>query len=805
MSGGTLAGTGALISSTYTLNGGTINGVLGSGAATAASGTTTVNGTINANLTVSGATVDLTSSDRLGNSSAVAISSGTLGLGVNNDTVASFSITGGTLGGSGTLTAATYSLGGGTVTANLGAGTATASNGTTALDGSLAGNLNVAGGTINIGSSDRLGDTSTVTVSSGTLAVGANTDTVGTLAVNGGTVSGNGTITATAFTAQGGSIETVLAGTGATFSKSGAGSVTLSAANTFDGGSTISGGAVVAANAAALGSGSISMTGDGASLLASENISIANNIVASALIYGGVIISEYVEGSSSNKYIEIYNGTGATISLGDYQLVLYANGAATPSNTSVLGSLGAGSTLAHGEALVLKNSSAALTLPAGVTAYNSTAVNYSGDDALALQFTNGTNIDIFGVIGNDPGTSWTAGSLSTINQTLARDSDVLYGVSTNPAGTGPTAFTTLGTEWTGFPIDTVSNLGSHTMNFLPGSVSIGSETENATVTYSGTVSLDSSAVLTAATGGSTTFSGAISGTNGVTKAGAGTVTLSAANTYSGGTTISAGVLAVGAGSTTGSISGNVVNNATLQFNRSDDLGFSGAISGTGAVTKLGAGTLTLSGAGSYSGATTVSAGTLELADADGAAAGSTASISVASGATLLVSQSGQVSDTASVSLSGGTITRGTGVSETFGALTVSGSSTLDFGSGTEGNLAFGTYTPSSLLTLNSFFGGNVLTFNSDLTGSIAVGTYNSTSYLSGDGLFQVNSISGGFTTAYNGSTFTITAIPEPSTYLAAAGLLSLMLWPSRKRLLKDAKKILGFTPPMRDRLAAKRG
>jgi len=144
------------------------------------------------------------------------------------------------------------------VTANLGAGTATASSGTTALDGTLAGNLNVAGGTVNLGSSDRLGDTSTVTVSSGTLAVGASTDTVGTLAVNGGTVSGNGTITATAFTAQGGSIETVLAGTGATFSKSGAGSVTLSAANTFDGGSTISGGAVVAANAAALGSGSIS-------------------------------------------------------------------------------------------------------------------------------------------------------------------------------------------------------------------------------------------------------------------------------------------------------------------------------------------------------------------------------------------------------------------------------------------------------------------------------------------------------------------------------------------------------------------
>ncbi|MGA1129120.1 MAG: PEP-CTERM sorting domain-containing protein, partial [Chthoniobacterales bacterium] len=55
-----------------------------------------------------------------------------------------------------------------------------------------------------------------------------------------------------------------------------------------------------------------------------------------------------------------------------------------------------------------------------------------------------------------------------------------------------------------------------------------------------------------------------------------------------------------------------------------------------------------------------------------------------------------------------------------------------------------------------------------------------------------------------GSTFTITAIPEPSTYLAAAGLLGLMLWPSRKRLLRDAKKILGLRAPMRDRLAARK-
>jgi hypothetical protein len=50
---------------------------------------------------------------------------------------------------------------------------------------------------------------------------------------------------------------------------------------------------------------------------------------------------------------------------------------------------------------------------------------------------------------------------------------------------------------------------------------------------------------------------------------------------------------------------------------------------------------------------------------------------------------------------------------------------------------------------------------------------------------------------------TTTAIPEPSTYVAAIGLLALMLWPLRHRLIKDAKSILGLRPPMRDKLAGK--
>ena len=54
------------------------------------------------------------------------------------------------------------------------------------------------------------------------------------------------------------------------------------------------------------------------------------------------------------------------------------------------------------------------------------------------------------------------------------------------------------------------------------------------------------------------------------------------------------------------------------------------------------------------------------------------------------------------------------------------------------------------------------------------------------------SFNNGFT--YDSVTFTVTAIPEPSTYVAAAGLLALFLWPIRRRLLKDVKSVLGLRP-----------
>ena len=123
------------------------------------------------------------------------------------------------------------------------------------------------------------------------------------------------------------------------------------------------------------------------------------------------------------------------------------------------------------------------------------------------------------------------------------------------------------------------------------------------------VTLNGAGGFDVATGTQFELGGAVSGPGSLTKLGAGTQILTDTNSYTGGTTISAGVLQIGNGGTAGSIIGNVVNNRTLAFNRSDDITFAGTISGGGDVQKLGAGSLTLTGTNSYGG-TLIQAGTL---------------------------------------------------------------------------------------------------------------------------------------------------------------------------------------------------
>ncbi len=165
-----------------------------------------------------------------------------------------------------------------------------------------------------------------------------------------------------------------------------------------------------------------------------------------------LIISEYVEGSSNNKYIEIYNGTSSGIDLSGYKLQFFANGASSPNQDIALsGILSAGSTI------VYKNSLATIY---GGAATTNAAVAFSGNDALVLyKVSTSSYVDIFGRIGEDPGTAWTSGSHSTVDKTLVRKSTVTSGITTNPSS----GFPTLSTEWDYYNTDDVSHLGSHTM------------------------------------------------------------------------------------------------------------------------------------------------------------------------------------------------------------------------------------------------------------------------------------------------------------------------------------------------------
>lgn len=170
-----------------------------------------------------------------------------------------------------------------------------------------------------------------------------------------------------------------------------------------------------------------------------------------------LFFSEYAEGSANNKYLEIVNAGSETVALGDIRVSLYSNGATTASNNFLLSG-----SLNPGEVLVLKNSQA--TLYTGEATIASAVVNFNGNDALSLTWiTSGDTLDIFGRIGEDPGSAWISGDKSTLDRTLVRKSSVSKGIQTNPSS----GFPTLGTEWDVYATDTISNLGFHELDQGP--------------------------------------------------------------------------------------------------------------------------------------------------------------------------------------------------------------------------------------------------------------------------------------------------------------------------------------------------
>lgn len=271
----------------------------------------------------------------------------------------------------------------------------------------------------------------------------------------------------------------------------------------------------------------------------------------------------------------------------------------------------------------------------------------------------------------------TGGAIVTLN--LADNSDTIGTLSFGGSnvGSGMVVSTGTGTLTLGGDV-TYTSTNNPLGATISGKLALGAATRTFTIGDSTTTASD------------TLISAVVSGTGvGLTKAGAGTLVLSATNTYDGVTTISAGTLQLGTGITgqNGSVvNASIVNGGTLTFNNADAQSYLGVISSSGALNKLGAGTLTLSGNNSYGGATSVSQGRLILDYTGG---------------------TGILPDTTALTLGGGVggtgaieLQNGTGVVDAVASFTLSaGASSITRTSGTS-QLNIGAITRSAGGTLN---------------------------------------------------------------------------------------------------------
>ncbi len=153
-----------------------------------------------------------------------------------------------------------------------------------------------------------------------------------------------------------------------------------------------------------------------------------------------LFFSEYVEGSSNNKAIEIYNGTGAGVDLGAYRVELYTNG-----NTTFQNAINLSGTLAAGDVYVIANSSAAQAI-LDVADVTSGVTFFNGNDALVL-LKNGQRIDSIGEVGDSA--TW------GLEVTLRRKATVMAG---DPVANDAFDRTV---EWDEFAQDTFDGLGCH--------------------------------------------------------------------------------------------------------------------------------------------------------------------------------------------------------------------------------------------------------------------------------------------------------------------------------------------------------
>lgn len=205
---------------------------------------------------------------------------------------------------------------------------------------------------------------------------------------------------------------------------------------------------------------------------------------------------------------------------------------------------------------------------------------------------------------------------------------------------------------------------------------------------------------------------------------AGTLTLSSTNGYNGSTTISGGILQLGNGGTAGSLDGTtaITDNATLAINRTDAPVISIGITGSGALTQIGTGTTILSGANTFTGTTTISAGALQVGN--GFSLGSlTGNVLIQNNATLIFARTGGITY-------GGVISGTSGLIEKFnsGTLVLTNANTF-----------------SGTTLVQSSAGNNIRLANTNAlqNSTVSVSVTNGLQFDSATSLYTIGALTGG--------------------------------------------------------------
>jgi len=189
-----------------------------------------------------------------------------------------------------------------------------------------------------------------------------------------------------------------------------------------------------------------------------------------ALIFGkqpivneGLFFSEYMEGSSNNKYMEIYNATDSTVYLDTFAFPNVSNAPTTIGDYEFWNTFPVGDSILAGDVYIIAHPSANATILA--QADHTFTFMSNGNDGFALVHGNSTNytvVDYLGDFNGDPGTGWDVAGVTnaTANHTLVRKPTIGKGNNNWVASAGTNA---MDSEWEVYPIDSIVSLGTHTV------------------------------------------------------------------------------------------------------------------------------------------------------------------------------------------------------------------------------------------------------------------------------------------------------------------------------------------------------